>query len=121
MLASSGGAFIFVVVYLVFIVFEIASVWIVFAKAGRPGWAAVIPFYNLYVLCKVGGRPGWWWILYIIPIVDIVVSLVVSFGVAKHFAKGTGFAVGLWLLAFIFLPILAFGPAEYVGPAPIAV
>ena len=61
LLASSGaGVGIVVIIYIAVIVFEIAALWRVFVKAGRPGWAAIIPFYNYYVLLKVVGRPGWW-------------------------------------------------------------
>ncbi len=115
--ASSAGTGILVVVYIAVIVFEIAALWQVFVKGGKPGWAAIIPFYNYYVLLKLVGRPGWWLILYIIPIVNIVVWIIVAIDLAKSFAKGTGFAVGLILLAFIFIPILGFGPAQYTGPA----
>ncbi len=118
LLASTGaGVGIFVIVYIAVIVFEIAALWQVFVKGGRPGWAAIIPFYNYYVLLKIVGRPGWWLILYIIPFVNIIVWIIVAIDLAKSFAKSSGFAVGLILLAFIFIPILGFGPASYVGPA----
>ena len=117
LIASSGGAAIGTIIYLVIVVFEIAALWRIFQKADRPGWGAIIPFYNIYLLCKVAGRPGWWLILFLIPIVNIVISLVVAIDVAKAFAKGTGFGVGLWILGFIFGPILGFGPATYTEPA----
>ena len=119
-LASSGaaaGITIGVVIYLAIVVFEIAALWQVFVKGGRPGWAAIIPFYNIYVLLKVVGRPGWWLILYFIPIVNIVVWLIVAIDLAKSFGKGTGYGVGVFFLAFVFVPILGFGSARYVGPA----
>jgi hypothetical protein len=118
LLASSGAAVgILVIVYIAIIVFEIAAIWQVFVKAGRPGWAAIIPFYNYYVILKVVGRPGWWLILYLIPIVNFIVWVIVAIDMAKSFAKSTGFAVGLIFLPFIFFPILGFGAASYVGPA----
>jgi Family of unknown function (DUF5684) len=118
LLASSGaGVGILVIIYIAVIVFEIAALWRVFVKAGRPGWAAIIPFYNYYVLLKVVGRPGWWLILYFIPLVNIIVWIIVAIDLSKSFAKSTGFAVGLILLAFIFIPILGFGEASYVGAA----
>ena len=98
-------------------IFEIAALWKVFAKASRPGWAAIVPFYNYYILLKVVGRPGWWLILYFIPIVNIVIWIIVAIELAKSFAKSTGFSVGLIFLSFVFIPILGFGPATYVGPA----
>ena len=117
LLASSGASAIVVIIYIAVIVFEIAALWQVFVKAGRPGWAAIIPLYNYYVLLKIVGRPGWWLILYFIPIVNIIVWIIVAIDLAKSFVKSTGFAVGLILLAFIFIPILGFGPASYVEPA----
>ena len=118
-LASSGaaaGITIGVVIYLAIVVFEIAALWRVFVKGGRPGWAAIIPFYNIYVLLKVVGRPGWWLILYFIPIVWFIVWIIVAYDFARSFGKGVGFTVGLVLLPFIFIPILGFGSASYAGP-----
>ncbi len=116
LLLASSGAGLIVIIYIAVIVFEIAALWQVFVKAGRPGWAAIIPFYNYYVLLKIVGRPGWWLILYFIPLVNIIVWIIVAIDLSKSFAKSTGFAVGLILLAFIFIPILGFGPASYAGP-----
>ncbi len=107
---------IFVLVYLAVIVLVIAGFWKVFAKAGQPGWAAIVPFYNTYVLCKIAGRPGWWFILLFIPFVNFIVFAIVAIDVAKSFGRGTGFGVGLWLLGFIFFPILGFGSCSIRGP-----
>ncbi len=117
LLASSGaGLGILIVIYIAVIVFEIAAFWQVFVKAGQPGWKILIPFYNYYIILKIVGRPGWWLILYFIPIVNIVILIIVWLDLAKSFSKSTGFAVGLILLSFIFIPILGFGPATYGGP-----
>jgi Family of unknown function (DUF5684) len=107
----------FWIVWCVFIIFEIASWWKVFEKAGKPGWAAIIPIYNAIVILEIAGRPLWWILLYLIPLVNIVVGVIVLIDFAKSFGKGVGFAVGIILLAFIFIPILAFGDAQYQGPA----
>jgi hypothetical protein len=90
--------------------------WKVFDKAGKPGWAAIIPFYNQWVLMEVAGRPGWWFLLLLIPFVSIVIWIIVSLDVATSFGKGVGFGIGLWLLGFVFYLILGFGSATYVGP-----
>ena len=113
MTGSSAAGGVGVIVYLVLVIFYITVFWKIFEKAGHPGWAAIIPIYNLYVYCKVAGRPGWWIVLFLIPIVNIVIAAILAIDVAKHFAKSTGFGVGLWLLGFIFAPILAFGEATY--------
>ncbi len=115
--AEAAGSMFGLLVYLAIIVLYIVSMWKVFEKAGQPGWAAIIPIYNAVVLCRVGGKPGWWVILFLIPIVSIVIAILVMVGIAQNFGKGAGFAIGLIFLGFIFFPILAFGDAEW---APLA-
>jgi len=106
---------IVILLWLAVVVFEIAALWKVFVKAGQPGWGAIIPIYNMYLLLKIAGRPGWWLILMFIPFVNIVVVIIIPLDVAKKFGKGTGFGLGLLFLGFIFYPILGFGSAQYVG------
>jgi hypothetical protein len=106
------------IIGLAFAVLLIAALWKVFTKAGKPGWAAIIPVYNLYVTLKLVGRPGWWLILFIIPFVNIIFSLILALDLAKSFGKGGAFGVfGLWLFTFVGYPILGFGSANYQGPA----
>jgi len=95
----------------------IVAMWKVFTKAGQPGWASIIPIYNLYIWCKIVGRPGWWIILLLIPFVNIIVGIILCIDMAKSFGKGVGFGIGLALLGVIFWPILGFGSAQYQGPA----
>ena len=95
----------------------IVSVWKVFSKAGQPGWASIIPIYNVYVLCKIAGRPGWWLLLMLIPLVNFIIIIILCIDIAKSFGKGVGFGIGLIFLPFIFYPILGFGSAQYRGPA----
>ncbi|MCP2248385.1 DUF5684 domain-containing protein [Lentzea aerocolonigenes] len=116
--AAAGIGIVGTIIYLAFIVFAVVVMWKVFVKAGQPGWAAIIPIYNIYVWLKVAGRPGWWLILFLIPIVNIVMALIVSIDIAKSFAKDSVFGVvGLWLFSLIGYAILAFGGAQYRGPA----
>jgi Family of unknown function (DUF5684) len=105
-----------VIVELLITLIVIVAMWKVFTKAGRPGWAAIIPIYNMYVWCKIVGRPGWWVILMLIPLVNIIVGIIVCIDMAKSFGKGAGFGIGLALLGIIFLPILGFGSGQYQGP-----
>ena len=114
--ASEPGPMLWLV-YIAIAVVIIAAMWKVFAKAGKPGWAAIIPIYNVWVLLEIVGRPGWWLILMLIPFVNIVASIIVSIDLAKSFGKSAGFGVGLALLGFVFYPILGFGDATYIGPA----
>jgi hypothetical protein len=114
-MAGVTGLFglLFVVIWLSLAILMIAAIWKVFVKAGQPGWAALIPIYNLYVLLKVAGKPGWWLILMLIPLVNIVIGILALVAVAERFGKGGGFAVGLLLLPIVFYPILGFGSAQY--------
>jgi len=95
----------------------IVAMWKVFTKAGQPGWASIIPIYNLYIWCKIVGRPGWWILLMLIPFVNIIVGIILCIDMAKSFGKGAGFGIGLALLGVIFIPILGFGSAQYQGPS----
>ncbi len=103
--------------YTLFILLMVVSMWKVFTKAGEPGWAAIIPIYNIVVWCKIVGRPIWWVLLVFIPCVNIIIIFILAIDLAKSFGKGAGFGIGLALLGFIFFPILAFSSAQYVGPA----
>ncbi|MGP8321515.1 MAG: DUF5684 domain-containing protein [Methanosarcinaceae archaeon] len=100
-------------IYLGIIIIFIASYWKIFAKSGQPGWAAIIPIYNIYILLKIVCRPSWWLLLYIIPFVNIIVSIIVTLDLSTRFNKGTEFGIGLILLPIIFYPILGFGDATY--------
>jgi hypothetical protein len=104
------------IIGLLFIVLMFAAMWKVFTKADEPGWAAIIPIYNMIVLVKIAGKPLWWVLLLFIPIVGLVFAIVVSLGVAEKFGKGAGYGIGLALLPFIFYPMLGFGSAPYIGP-----
>lgn len=121
--SSAIASIIAGLVWLAVVVLIIAGFWKTFVKAGRPGWAAIIPIYNVYIVLKIAHRPGWWLLLYFIPIVSIVIAIIVSIDVAKAFGKGVGFGIGLALLAPIFWAILGFGSATYqpaAEPPPVA-
>jgi hypothetical protein len=107
-----GGGLAFVI-WLAVLIVVIAGMWKVFEKAGQPGWAAIVPFYNLYVLTQIAGREILWFILLLIPLVNIIAGIMISIDVARKFGKGTGFGLGLAFLPFIFYPILGFGDARY--------
>lgn len=117
-IGSTGSGFSTLIV-IVFAAASIAGYWATFAKAGKPGWGALIPFYNLYLLIKIAGRPGWWLVLCFIPLVNVIIVLIVSLDIAKNFGKGAGFGVLLWLFPMIMYLVLGFGSAQYAG-APAA-
>src|SRR5687767_4503722 len=95
----------------------LAGMWKAFEKMGRKGWEGIVPFYNVYVLLQIVGRPVWWIVLCLIPLVNIAAFVLISIDVARGFGKGTGFGVGLGLLGFVFWPILGFGEAKWQGAA----
>ena len=105
------------IIYLALIVFLIVTMWKIFTKAGKPGWASIIPIYNVFVMLDIAGKPAWWFLLFLIPFVNLIVSILVIAGIAANFGKGGGFVVGMILLPIVFYPILAFGSAQYSKPA----
>src|SRR5262249_47049540 len=112
--ALFGG--VFVLIWLAVVVLIFASLWKIFDKAGKPGWAGIVPIYNVIVLLEIIGRPLWWIVLMFVPCVSIVVGIILCIDLAKSFGKDVAYGIGLALLGFIFFPMLAFGDARYVGP-----
>ncbi len=108
---------IFIIIYVAIIVLLIAAQWKIYTKANKPGWACIIPIYNIIVLLEIIGKPWWWLLLMLIPGVNIIFAIWMANLLSKSFGKNEGFTVGLILLPFIFYPILGFGDASYVGPA----
>ena len=107
----------FVVIFYIGILVLLAiSGWKIYEKAGRPGWEALIPIYNIYILTKIIGKPGWWTVMFFIPIVNYIFIIWAMNMLSKSFGKEEGFTVGLVLLGIVFYPILAFGDAKYLGP-----
>lgn len=110
-----GGVLIFVLAMYAFMW------WKLFEKAGKKGWISIVPYYNLYTLFQISGKPGWWFAFAFIPYIGGLILLVLSFianiELAKKFGKSAGFGVGMTLLGFIFYPILGYGSAVYEGGA----
>ena len=111
---------VFLILCMGMVVLVLASIWKVYTKAGQPGWAAIVPIYNMVVLLKISGKPVWWLLLFLIPLINLVFAFIVYIDLAKNFGKGAGFGVGLTLLAPVFFPILGFGDAQYKGPSSAA-
>lgn len=112
----TGGLFAgYTIVVLALGILGIVCNWKIYAKAGQPGWGALIPIYNVYLLFKITWGNGWYFLLTLIPIANVVIAILTQVKLAKVFGKYGGFAVGLIFLSFIFLPILAFDKSEYVG------
>ena len=117
---ASGGIMAmlgaFAIVYCAIIVLMIVSFWKIFTKAGKPGWAAIIPIYNLIVWLEIVNKPVWWIILLLIPLVNLVILIILVHRLSLSFGQGVGFTILLIVLGIIGYPLLAFGDYKYVGP-----
>lgn len=107
---------VYMILCLAISIFAIVCMWKIFAKANHPGWASIIPLYNMYTLFDIAWGNGLLFLLLCIPFVNFVVGIIVYVKLAAAFGKSGGFAVGLIFLPIIFLPILAFGNSIYQGP-----
>ena len=101
------------IIYVGIIVLVVAGMWKAFEKAGKPGWASIVPFYNIIVMLEIAKKPLWWIVLMFIPIANIVIAIMINIEIAQKFGKGTGFGLGLAFFGIIFWPILGFGDAQY--------
>jgi Family of unknown function (DUF5684) len=93
--------------------FILTSLWRVFEKAGKPGWAAIVPIYNMIVLLEIAQLPGIYVIGFFVPGVNFILGMYVWHEVGKQFGKSDAFNIGLALLSIVFVPILAFTDSEY--------
>lgn len=94
-------------------IFYVACLWKVFTKAGQPGWAAIIPIYNLVILFRVAQMNPWWILAFLVPILNLVIYVMNQHRISRAFGHGAGFTCGLIFLGFIFYPILAFNNDTY--------
>jgi hypothetical protein len=116
---NAGAGNLFLLINFALYAATLAGMWGTFVKADKPGWAALIPIYNLIVILELAGKPLWWILLLLVPCANVFAFLILTIDFAKAFGRGPGFGVGLALLGFIFWPLLGFGDAKYVGvPAP---
>ena len=115
--SAAAGAMVagYLIVYVAILVVSLVGMWKVFVKAGKPGWAAIVPFYSTYCLFEMSFGNGWLFLLCLVPCVNIVVLIMCCFKLAKAFGKGAGFGLGLVFLPFVFMLILGFGDAQYIG------
>lgn len=114
-LQSSGSGNIELLATIALTIVIFAGFWKTFEKAGEPGWAAIIPIYNLYVLVKISGNAWWWLVLFFVPVINFFATLKICIDLAGKFNKGILFGLGLTFLSFIFYPLLGFGDYQYQG------
>ena len=93
--AAGGIGIVGLIIYVVILLVVVAGIWKVFAKAGEPGFAAIVPIWNLLVMVKIAGKPTWWVVLFFIPVANFIASIMVAIGIAERFGKSTGFGLGL--------------------------
>lgn len=117
MVALIAGLGIYLFVVLAIAIVMVIAQWKIYSKADKPGWACIVPIYNMVVLLEIVGKPTWWVLLYLIPGVNVVIAIWVTNLLSKSFGQSEGFTVGLIFLGVIFYPMLAFGDYQYQGPA----
>jgi len=100
----------------ILVIIQIVAMWKIFTKAGKPGWASIIPIYNLIVWLEIVGKPLWWIFLLLFPCTSLIFNIWIINLLSKSFGQGVGFTLGLIFLGFIFYPVLAFGDYTYLGP-----
>ena len=117
--AIAGGVLlVFFLIYFAIIAVMVVSMWKLFTKAGKPGWAAIVPIYNTIIMLEISGRPVWWLLLMMfVPFFGAWVAIVAIIDFAKSYGKSTGFGVLVALVPIVGYPMLAFGKNSYVGPA----
>ncbi len=120
-IAWLGAAWFVWAFSVVWLILAIAGYWKVFNKAGEAGWKSIVPIWNTLVWLKIIGRPWWWLLLFLIPVVNLVVLVVCMLDTSKSYGHGFGFAVGLLFLTPLFFIILGWGKSAYIGPRGVSV
>ncbi|MBD5523289.1 MAG: signal peptidase I [Lachnospiraceae bacterium] len=115
--AVAAGSIVYMLVVLAIAIVVLVGLWKVFEKAGKPGWGAIVPLYNLYCLFEMTFGTGWLFLLIFVPCVGAIMTIIMWIKLAMAFDKGVGFGIGILFLPFIFVPMLGFGDAQYVGPS----
>ena len=113
---SVGILAVYSIIMLIILVLTIIASWRIFTKADKPGWASLVPFYSQYCMFDIAWGNGWLFLLTFVPCVNFVIMIMLYLKLAKAFGKGTGFGIGLLFLSPIFMLILGFGDAHYIGP-----
>lgn len=113
--------FIFLAVIFTILIFYIVGLWNLFKKAGRSGWEAIIPFYNVWVLADIS-EVAWWYPLIIIlscfgffddsdlgtllSIASLIAYFFVYYNLSKKLHKETGFAILMTCFPIVMIPIV---------------
>lgn len=120
---AAGGALVALVFgvllipILIILILSIIGKWKLYIKAGKPGWAAIIPIYSTIVMLEIVGKPIWWLFLIIFPCTSFIFFIWTTNLLSKSFGQSEGFTIGLLVFPFIFYPVLGFGNYQYIGPS----
>ena len=114
---ATGILVVYMVIVLAVAVISLVGMWKIFVKAGKPGWGAIIPFYNMYCLFEMSFGTGWLFLLCLVPCVNVVITIIMWIKLAQAFGKGAAYGIGILFLPVVSLPMLGFGDAQYIGPA----
>lgn len=118
-IAAAGiGILVLLAIFVIFAL-AIVAMWRLYEKAGKPGWASIVPFYNIFVMLEIVGRPTWWFaVILLVPIVQTVFSVIVAIDFAKSYGKGLWYGLGSLFFPFIIYPVMAWDKnVRYIGPA----
>ena len=103
------------------LLFTFSGIWKVFDKAGHPGIALFMPFYNLYIFASIAGVSPWTMLVFLVPGFNLLFISILHYKIAKNFGHGFFFSLGLTFLAFIFYPILGYGRSKYLPSAKVVI
>ncbi len=118
---STTAIVIALIVFLLSIILSVTgipaliSLIFLFNIAEKPGWAAIIPFYNIIVILQIIKKPLWWFFLLLIPIVNIPFILITIFEFTRRFGAETKSESALMVVMIMFLPLFALNSASYVS------
>jgi hypothetical protein len=115
---GAGLALIVVALAAAFTIFSIAGAWKLFEKGGQPGWGIFVPIYNAILLVRIVGLQDWFFLLFLVPGVNIVAHIIVSMELGKRFGRGPAFTIGIVLLPALFYALLGFDRSVYTPPPP---
>ena len=115
-MAAAFSAALLIPIMIIYVI-TVIGMWKTFEKAGKPGWAAIVPIYNYIVLLEIVGKPLWWIFLILFPCTSLIFAIWALNLLSKSFGQSEGFTIGLIIFPYIFFPILGFGNYTYKGPA----
>lgn len=109
----------FVFVFLIgWYIFQGLAYYKFFEKSGKAGWIGFIPFYNYYTHIEIVGRPKWWVVLLLVPVINFFVGLTIHLDLMKSFGRYTYLdqVLGV-IIAPFYMTYIAWTDTKYLGKA----